>query len=38
MTSLFFKAGPHEDPSALTAFAGCRIIRDSEHRDEEEGE
>ena len=35
MTSMFFKAGPHEDPSALTAFAGCRIIRDSEHRDEE---
>ena len=35
MTSLFFKNGPHEEPSALTAFAGCRIIRDSEHRDEQ---
>nr|WP_272212769.1 NUDIX-like domain-containing protein [Marinicella sp. W31]MDC2878686.1 NUDIX-like domain-containing protein [Marinicella sp. W31] len=32
MTSIFDKAGPHDDPSALTAFAGCRIIRDSEHR------
>ena len=32
MRSIFEKAGPHDDPSALTAFAGCRIIRDSEHR------
>lgn len=32
MTSMFDRLGPHDDPSALTAFAGCRIIRDSEHR------
>ncbi|TPW30773.1 NAD(+) diphosphatase [Martelella alba] len=35
MTPLFENYGPHRDASALTAFAGCRIIRDSEHRGED---
>ncbi|AJY44436.1 NAD(+) diphosphatase [Martelella endophytica] len=35
MTSIFDRIGPHDDPSAMTAFAGCRIIRDSEHREDD---
>ena len=32
MSSLFDRIGPHDDASTLTAFAGCHITRDSEHR------
>ncbi|TCT33091.1 NAD(+) diphosphatase [Martelella mediterranea] len=35
MKSMFDHFGPFDDPSGLTAFAGCRIIRDSEHRDDD---
>lgn len=35
MRSIFENSGPHREASAMTAFAGCRIVRDSEHRGED---
>lgn len=35
MRSIFDHFGLFDDPSALTAFSDCRIIRDSEHREDD---